>query len=91
MRFWIALAVTVIPFVATPLVADALIAEEHLRYLSVGLASAMTLVGLALGALLIGVVSKTLSRQVGSGILVGLAVGIVAGSLTCGAVMYQAG
>ena len=88
-RFWVALATTLTPFVATPLVVNALTREQELRDLAVGAASALTLVTLAVAFLVIGLVSRIRNRQIGLGILVGLAIGIVVGGVGCFAVMAQ--
>ena len=89
--FWIPLLVTVAPFVASPIAAAVLSSPtDELRSLGIGLVSAIAIVGLSMAALVIGLVSKRFNRQVGAGILVGVGVGVVVGSLTCGAVMYQA-
>ena len=86
-RFWVAFSLTLAPFVATPLVVNALTREQELRDLAVGTTSAVTLIALTVAFLVIGLVSRIRSRQIGLGILVGLAVGVVAGGLGCFAVM----
>ena len=89
--FWIAVVATAAPFVATPFVADLLVpAEEELRELSVGLLSAVVIIGLAVAVPIVHWVSRRFRWPVGSGILVGFAMGFVLGGLSCFAVMAGA-
>ena len=89
-RFWVALGLTVAPFLATPLVVNALTGEQELRELAVGLVSALVVAGLAIVTVLVIIVYRNrFDRQVRLGVAVGLAVGIVAGGVGCFAVMGE--
>ena len=85
---WAAALATALPFVATPFVADLLVpADEELRELSIGLLSALVLIGLAVAVPVVHWVARRSGWPVGSGILVGLAMGLVLGGLSCFSVM----
>ena len=90
--FWLALGITVTPFVVTPFVVEAWFIEPNtdLRALSVGAASAMVLTGLAVLALVVGLGTLKARRSVGLGVLAGLAVGVVGGGVSCLAAISQA-
>lgn len=79
---------TALPFVTTPFVADLLVpADEELRELSVGLVSALVLVGLTVAVPVVHWAGRRFGWPVGSGILVGFATGLVLGGLSCFSLM----
>ena len=85
-RFWIALVITLAPFVFIPFIVSLLIPQSASeREVGVLVLSAISLFILEVLTLVVGIVTlaRSSTRRIGSGVMAGLGVGVVVGFVTC--------